>query len=33
MTRAKVYDLNSDEKLNGDFGTVYHDNGGYNHNK
>ena len=23
---AKVYDLNSDEELNGDFGTEYHNN-------
>ena len=32
-TTMKVYDLNSDEELNGDFGTVDHDNNSNNDNK
>ena len=32
-TMAKVYDLNSDEELNGDSGKVYHNNSSGNDNE
>ena len=32
-TTAKVYDLNSDDKINGDFGTIDHENDINNDNK
>ena len=33
MTKAKVYDLNSDKELNEDLGTEYHSNDSDNDNE